>query len=185
MESRRWMLETRFRRQKTDGINAPTGGRSLVFVVVVIVVVAIVVGCIVLFLIQLPCLAGICYGLPFSLAEIFRVLMLNELLIFLADGDLGVNLGHDSFDLILCKSQIGIDLLLVNFVSLWKREHRNETEDKQRESVEPSANVSHNPEEDSEFDGVDHVFNEDEAAEFADVGGHVRRDDFRVFLGLL
>jgi len=90
MESRRWMLETRFRRQKTDGINAPTGGRSLVFVGIVVVV-AIGVGCIVLFLFQLPCLAGICYGLPFSLAEIFQVLMLNELLIFLADGDLGVN----------------------------------------------------------------------------------------------
>jgi len=38
------MVETRFRRQKTDGINAPTGGRSLVFFVVdVVAVVAVVI----------------------------------------------------------------------------------------------------------------------------------------------
>jgi len=246
------MVETRFRRQQTDGINAPTGGRSLVLFVVDVVVIVVAIGvfhCIVFFIRDesFSCLAllgfvlfsGIfLFVLPFSLLfEIFRVLMLNELLIFLADGDLGVNqfnntvvqfqcqffglievlrhlffqdfsgirdetfsffdqefgqlgfvflsVSHDSFDLILCKSQIGIDLLLVNFVSLGKREHRNETKDQESESVEPSANVSHNPEEDAEFDGVDHVFDQDETTEFADVGGHVRRDDFSVFLGLL
>jgi len=194
------MVETRFRRQQTDGINAPTGGRSLVFFVVNVVVIDVAIGvfhCIGFFSsemrvsVALPCWDLFCFRvfifvLPFSLLfEIFRVLMLNELLIFLADGDLGVNLSHDSFDLILCKSQIGIDLLLVNFVSLGKREHRNETKDQESESVEPSANVSHNPEEDAEFNGVDHVFDQDETTEFADVGGHVRRDDFSVFLGLL
>jgi len=111
--------------------------------------------------------------------------MENELLIFLADRDLGVDLGHDSFDLILCKSQVGIDLFLVDFVSLGKREHRDETEDHERESVEPGADVSHHPEEDAEFDGVDHVFDEDETAEFADVSGHVRGNDFSIFLGFL
>lgn len=99
-------------------------------------------------------------------------------------GHLLFQLGHDSFDLVLGKSQIGIDLFLVNFVGLGKREHGNEAEDEKRESVEPGADVSHNPEEDSELDGVNHVFNEDEAAEFSDVGRHVGRDDFSVFLGL-
>jgi hypothetical protein len=80
-----------------------------------------------------------------------------SLLILLSDGDLGVDLGHDSFDLVLRESQIGIDLLLVNFVGLWKREHRDEAEDEKGESVEPGADVSHHPEEDSEFDGVNHV----------------------------
>jgi len=103
------MVETRFRRQKTDGINAPTGGRSLVFFVVDVVVAAVVI--VVAIVVSLhrffirdesfSCLAllgfvlfsGIfLFVLPFSLLfEIFRVLMLNELLIFLADGDLGVN----------------------------------------------------------------------------------------------
>lgn len=110
--------------------------------------------------------------------------MVINLLILLADRDLSVDLGHDSFDLVLGKSQIGIDLFLVNFVGLGKREHGNEAEDEKRESVEPGADVSHNPEEDSELDGVNHVFNEDEAAEFSDVGRHVGRDDFSVFLGL-
>lgn len=113
------------------------------------------------------------------------MMMMIGLLILLADWDLSVDLGHDSFDLVLCKSQIGIDLFLVNFVSLGKREHGNEAEDEKRESVEPGTDVSHHPEEDSELDGVDHVFNENEATEFANVGRHVGRDDFGVFLGLL
>jgi len=110
--------------------------------------------------------------------------MVISLFILLADRDLSVDLSHDSFDLVLCKSQIGIDLFLVNFVSLGKREHGNEAENEKRESVEPGADVSHHPEEDSELDGVDHIFNKDEATDFSDVGRHVRRDDFRVFLGL-
>jgi len=100
------MVETRFRRQQTDGINAPTGGRSLVLFVVDVVVIVVAIGvfhCIVFFIRDesFSCLAllgfvlfsGIfLFVLPFSLLfEIFRVLMLNELLIFLADGDLGVN----------------------------------------------------------------------------------------------
>jgi len=137
----------------------------------------------------LALLGFFCYlfGFDFSVfsVEIFRVLMENELLIFLADRDLGVDLGHDSFDLILCKSQIGIDLLLVNFVGLGKREHGDETKDHESESVEPGADVSHNPKEDAEFDGVDHVLDKDQSAEFTDVSGHVRRDDFSIFLGLL
>merc|ERR1719309_1741962 len=107
----------------------------------------------------------------------------TNLLIFLTDGDLCVNqrqivlrfllqdfrqfssvrfnMSHDSLDLILCNSQVGVDLLLVNFVSLGKREHGDETKDHKGESVEPGADVSHHPEEDAEFDGIDHVFNED------------------------
>jgi hypothetical protein len=139
------------------------------------------------FFFQLPCLAGVffCCRNCFPVRDLPRVVKENNLLIFLADGDLGVDLGHDSFDLVLCKSQIGVNLFLVNFISLGKREHRNETEDKQRESVEPSADVGHHPEEDAELDGVDHVFDENQAAEFANVGRHVGRDDFGVFLGLL
>jgi len=47
------MVETRFRRQQTDGINAPTGGRSLVLFVVDVVVIVVAIGvfhCIVFFI---------------------------------------------------------------------------------------------------------------------------------------
>merc|ERR1719282_870310 len=113
----------------------------------------------------------------FLAVEIFQLafdgMKTTNLLIFLADGDLSVNLSHDSLDLILCNSQVGVNLLLVNFVSLGKREHGDETKDHKSESVEPGANVSHHPEEDAKFDGVDHVFNEDEPSQFPDICGHV------------
>merc|ERR1712212_1246527 len=90
-----------------------------------------------------------------SFRDLPSILMVISLFVLLADRDLSVDLSHDSFDLVLCESQIGIDLFLVNFVSLGKREHGNEAENEKRESVEPGADVSHHPEEDSELDGVD------------------------------
>ena len=41
------------------------------------------------------------------------------------------------------------------------------------------------PEEDAKFDGVDHVFNEDEPSQFPDISGHVWRNDLGIFLGFL
>merc|ERR1712212_842616 len=86
--------------------------------------------------------------------------------------------------ILLADRDLSVDQFLVNLVCLGKREHGDEAEDEKRESVEPGSDVSHHPEEDSEFDGVNHVFDKDETTKFSDVGRHVGRDDFSVFLGL-